>query len=58
MIKYVLLSMLLLLLGCNLIEVNMVQKSVVDVGDGTADTYSGNDEKKQLDTFEAEMPLR
>ncbi len=54
----ILLSLLVALTGCNLIEVNMVQRSITDVGDGTVDSYTSDDDKTNEDTMKVIVPIK
>jgi hypothetical protein len=49
-----------ILTGCHLVEVNMVQRSIVDVGDGTTDGYSNaeKEEDKEEVNMKFAVPLK
>jgi len=57
MLKFILI--VLLLAGCTLVEVNMVQRDIVDKGDDTKDVYSKDgDTKEESDALELVVPIK
>jgi hypothetical protein len=43
------------LVGCNFIQVEAAQRTIVDVGDGTADNYTTHNKKTNSDTTDIKL---
>ena len=54
----VLLVMLAILTACHFVEVNMVQRAVLDDGDGTTDTVRSTIQKPESENYEVLVPFK
>ena len=54
----VIVTMTLLLTACHLIELNMVNRTVLDQGDGTSDSVTSREFKQESDEMKLIVPFK
>jgi len=50
--------MLMWIVGCNLVEINMVNRSIMDRGDGTSSSHQEVTTKEDEDKLELIVPIK